>query len=93
VSQHVDITEVSDPRDMTIDAPEETSAPVVKVLKGQPTDAEVAALVAVLSAAGGGSPDPGPQELNLWGHPVDKLRYSKFSWQYVTLVERTHMRR
>ena len=33
-----------------------------------------------------------PQELNLWGHPVDKLRYSIFSWQRVTLVERTHMR-
>ena len=31
--------------------------------------------MAVLSAAGGGRVEPGPQELNLWGHPVDKLRY------------------
>jgi hypothetical protein len=29
----------------------------------------------------------------MWGLPVDKLRYSVHSWQNVTLVERTHMRR
>ena len=29
----------------------------------------------------------------MWGHPVDKLRYAIFSWQRVTLLERTHMRR
>jgi Acyl-CoA carboxylase epsilon subunit len=91
--QHVDITEVSDPRDMTIDAPADTSAPTFKVVKGQPTDEELAALVAVLAAAGEGPSEPGPQELNTWGHPVDKLRYSVYSWQRVTLVERTHMRR
>jgi hypothetical protein len=93
MSQHVDITEVSDPRDMTIDDPAATSEPHLRVLKGNPTDDEVAALIAVLAAAGGGPTEPGPQELNPWGHPVDKLRYSVFSWQRVTLVERTHMRR
>ena len=93
MSQHVDITEVSDPRDMTIDAPVDALVPEIRVLKGSPTDEELAALVTVLSAAGGGHPEPGPQELNEWGHPVDKLRYSHFSWQMVTLVERTHMRR
>ena len=93
MSHNVDITEISDPRDMTIDAPADTSVPALKVLKGQPTDEEIAALVAVLAAAGGGHSEPGPQELNPWGHPVDKLRYSVFSWQHVTLVERTHMRR
>ena len=49
--------------------------------------------MAVLSAATGGRVEPGPQELNLWGHPVDKLRFAPISWQLVTLVERTHMRR
>ena len=92
MSQHVDITEVSDPRDMTIDdpAPPQTE---IRIVKGEPSDEEIAALVAVLTAAGGGSGEPGPQELNPWGHPVDKLRYHLTSWQRVTLLERTHMRR
>lgn len=93
MDHNADIIEVSDPRDMTIDVPVDTSVPEVRVLKGQPTDEELAALVTVLSTAGGGHAEPGPQELNPWGHPVDKLRYSHFSWQMVTLVERTHMRR
>jgi len=48
--------------------------------------------VTVLAGAGGRHA-PGPQEVNLWGHPVDKLRYDVTSWQRVTLLERTHMRR
>ena len=67
--------------------------PHIKVLRGQPTEVELAALVGVLAGAAGGQPDPGPQERDLWGHPVDKLRYTTFSWQRVTLLERTHMRR
>jgi hypothetical protein len=68
--------------------------PRIEVLKGNPTDAELAALVAVLGSAGsGGGIQPRLRERNLWGHPVDKLRYSVFSWQRVTLLERTHMRR
>ena len=88
-----DITEVSDPRELTIDAPP-VAVEDIKIVKGEPTTEELAALVAVLSAAAGGGPgEPGPQELNLWGHPVDKLRYAVFSWQRVTLLERTYMRR
>jgi Acyl-CoA carboxylase epsilon subunit len=87
-----DITEVSDARDLTIDDPA-PAVPEVRILKGNPTDEEVAALTTVLAAASGGQHEPGPQELNLWGHPVDKLRYSITSWQRVTLLERTHMRR
>jgi hypothetical protein len=68
---------------------------VIQVVKGNPTDAEVAALVTVLAGATNGvsSADLEPQERDLWGHPVDKLRYSVFSWQRITKVERTHMRR
>ena len=87
-----DITEISDPRDMTIDDPAPPT-PVFQVVKGNPSDADIAALATVLAAAGGGSHAPGPQELNMWGHPVDKLRYAVFSWQRVTMLERTHMRR
>jgi hypothetical protein len=87
------ITEVSDIRAITIDDPPTQAVEEIKVVKGAPTTEEIAALVAVLSAATGGRVEPGPQELNLWGHPVDKLRFSPISWQLVTLVERTHMRR
>jgi hypothetical protein len=65
----------------------------IKVLRGEPTAEEMAALMAVLATAGGGSAEPAQKERNMWGHPVDKLRYSIFSWQRVTLLERTHMRR
>lgn len=65
----------------------------IKVLRGNPTDAEIAALIAVLGSAGGAVADAGPQDRNLWGHPVDKLRFPLFSWQRITLLERTHMRR
>jgi hypothetical protein len=93
MNHDADITEVSDPRDLTIDVPVDPSPPEIRILKGSPTDDEVAALVAVLTAAGGGTPEPGPQELNAWGHPVDKLRYGIASWQRITLLERSHMRR
>lgn len=91
--QHVDITEVRDPREMTIDDPVDAAPPEIKIVKGAASDEEIAALTAVFYAASGGHHEPGPQELNPWGHPVDKLRYAVFSWQKVTLVERAHMRR
>jgi acyl-CoA carboxylase epsilon subunit len=60
---------------------------------GKPTDEEVAALVTVLGGAMGGAPAPAVIERNLWGHPVSNLRYAIFSWERVTLLERTYMRR
>ncbi|MGB1225921.1 MAG: acyl-CoA carboxylase subunit epsilon [Mycobacterium sp.] len=93
MNHDADIVEVSDPRDMTIDDPPAPD-PHFHVLKGEPTVVEIAALVSVLAGArGGGGGESGPQELNPWGHPVDKLRYDVSSWQTVTLLERTHMRR
>ncbi|HMZ14675.1 MAG TPA: acyl-CoA carboxylase subunit epsilon [Mycobacterium sp.] len=91
--RHEDITEVSDPRQLTIDEPADTSVPELRIVKGNPGDDEIAALVTVLAGASGGRHAPGPQEVNLWGHPVDKLRYTVTSWQRVTLLERTHMRK
>ncbi|MGI9126047.1 MAG: acyl-CoA carboxylase subunit epsilon [Mycobacterium sp.] len=90
--RHEDITEVSDPHQLTIDEPDHSIAEI-RIVKGAPTDAEVAAVVTVLAGLGGGSGHHGPQELNLWGHPVDKLRYGFYSWQAVTLRDRTHVRR
>jgi hypothetical protein len=66
-------------------------APHIHVLKGRPTDAEVAALVAVLSSAVGAGEPPTPV-FSQWGLPVDKLRYSIHSWQRMSLQQRTHMR-
>ena len=91
--RHEDITEVSDPRQLTIDEPAASAVPELRVVKGNPGDEEIAALVTVLAGCGGGRHAPGPQEVNLWGHPVDKLRYTVTSWQRVTLLERTHMRK
>ena len=82
-------TDATDASEVTDQAP----ASEIRILKGNPTDAEIAALISVLAGASGGSPDPGPIERNLWGHPVDKLRYPFTSWQRVTLMERTHLRR
>jgi hypothetical protein len=66
-------------------------APHIQVLKGRPTDAEVAALVAVLGSAVSGGEPPTPV-FSQWGLPVDKLRYSIHSWQRMSLQQRTHMR-
>ncbi len=65
----------------------------IRIERGKPTDEEVAAVVAVLGGASGGTPEPAVHERNLWGHPVGNLRYAVFSWQRVTLLERTYMRR
>jgi Acyl-CoA carboxylase epsilon subunit len=73
--------------------PHEPHEPHFKVLKGEPTEEELAALIGVLAGAAGGQHEPEPEPRNMWGHAVDKLRYESFSWQRVTLMERTHMRR
>lgn len=65
--------------------------PHLQVLRGHPTDQELAALVAVLGTIGH-APEPPPPEPSRWGLPVDKLRYPVYSWQRITLQEMTHMR-
>jgi Acyl-CoA carboxylase epsilon subunit len=72
---------------------EQTHEPPIKVVKGEPTEEELAAVIAVLASASGAPPEPREAEQNLWGHPVDRLRYTTFSWQRVTLLERMHMRK
>ena len=71
----------------------EAHEPHIQVLKGNPTDEELAALIAVLGSAIGVGGEPGQPEQTRWGLPVDKLRYPVFSWQKITLLERVHMRR
>jgi Acyl-CoA carboxylase epsilon subunit len=71
----------------------ETQEPHIHVLKGEPSDEELAALIAALGGVGGGGGEQVEPEHNRWGLPVDRLRYPVFSWQKITLLERTHMRR
>ena len=84
-------SEASNPASVT--EATETTEPAIRILKGNPTDADIAAVVTVLAGLGGGAAEPGPIERNLWGHPVDKLRYPFSSHQRTTLLERTHIRR
>jgi Acyl-CoA carboxylase epsilon subunit len=85
-----DGSDANNPATVTDDQQHE---PHIQVLKGNPTDEELAALIAVLGGAAGGGGEPAQPEQTRWGLPVDKLRYPVFSWQRVTLLERTHMRR
>ena len=77
----------------TSEANDQAPVSAIRILKGNPTDADIAAVVTVLAGLGGGAAEPGPIERNLWGHPVDKLRYPLTSWQRVSMLERTHLRR
>ena len=65
--------------------------PHIQVLKGNPTDDEVAALITVLAGASGGV-EQAPRVFSQWGLPVDRLRYSIHSWQRMSLQQRAHMR-
>lgn len=72
--------------------PQQPHEPHIHVLKGRPTDRELAALIAVLgSVAGAAEPTQPPQ--TRWGLPVDKLRFAVSNYQRVTLQERLHMQR
>jgi acyl-CoA carboxylase epsilon subunit len=82
---------MSDEEQQTVDP--HAHDPHIKVVKGEPTEAELAAVIAVLASASSVPAEPREAEQNLWGHPVDRLRYTTFSWQRVTLLERTHMRK
>ncbi|MFF0818733.1 acyl-CoA carboxylase epsilon subunit [Rhodococcus sp. NPDC003318] len=56
-------------------ASEGTPLPVIKVLKGNPTDVEVAALVAVLVAAAGAGAEPvDTTPPDHWGEPTKMHR-------------------
>ncbi|MFD6196188.1 acyl-CoA carboxylase epsilon subunit [Mycobacteriaceae bacterium NPDC060252] len=65
----------------------------VQVLSGNPTDAEIAALVAALSALASKAETESLKPRNLWAEPIDMLRYSPHSWQRVTLFERAKLAR
>jgi hypothetical protein len=65
--------------------------PHIRVLKGHPTDAELAALIAVLGSAGSGPPAEQPESTR-WGLPVNRLRFAMSNFQRITMQGRLHMR-
>ena len=51
---------------------------LIRVLKGEPSDTELAALIAVLAAASSATPNPPHSpvsHLGEWGTPINQLRY------------------
>ena len=76
---------------MTSHEPHEAHEPHIQILKGKPTDDELAALMAVLGSTAAGAPEPEATERTRWGLPVDRLRYPMSNFQRVTLQQRLHM--
>ena len=66
--------------------------PHIHIEKGHPTDAELAALIAVLGCVGAASSEPTQPERTRWGLPVDRLRFAMSNYQRLTLQQMTHMR-
>ncbi|MDD7963819.1 acyl-CoA carboxylase subunit epsilon [Actinomycetospora lemnae] len=61
------------------DAPDDQEAParpLLRIVRGEPDAAEIAALTAVLAATGGGAPDetPDPTPTSGWARHVDLVR-------------------
>ena len=65
--------------------------PHIQILKGQPTDEELAALMAVLGSAAGSAAEPEQPERTRWGLPANRLRYAMSNFQRVTLQVRVNM--
>jgi hypothetical protein len=53
------------------DAPER---PFLRIVKGNPSPAEIAALVTVVASGRGSGVEPETGPRNLWGTPTDRLR-------------------
>lgn len=51
----------------------------IRFEKGNPSDADVAAVVAVLAAASGSAPQPGTAPKSLWGDNRDRMRPQYFN--------------
>ena len=66
--------------------------PHIQIVKGEPTDEELAALIAVLGSAAGGAPEPEQPEGTRWGLPVDRLCYAMSNYQRLTMQQMTHMK-
>ena len=55
-------------------ADEKPAAPALRVVRGEPTPEELAALVVVLSASGGAAEEPPPTHPSQWSTPERLVR-------------------
>jgi len=76
----------------TTEAAHQPHEPHIHILKGHPTDQELAALVTALGVVGGGVPGPTEPEPTRWGLPVDRLRFAMSNYQRLTMQQMTHMK-
>lgn len=67
--------------------------PHIQVLKGNPSDDELAALIAVLGNTTSSTANDGATEHNQWGLAVDRLRFTISTQQRITMQQRARMRR
>lgn len=74
------------------DAAPQEHEPHIQILRGQPTDEEVAALVAVLGGVGTAPAAQVRNENTRWGLAVDRLRFSMSNFQRLTFQQMTHMK-
>ncbi len=58
-----------------LETEEAPARPLLRVVRGDPTPEELAALVAVLASRGGGAPEPEPVR-SAWGRPGAAIRHS-----------------
>lgn len=72
-------------------APQEHE-PHIQILRGQPTDEELAALIAVLGSAGTAPAGQVRNEHTRWGLAVDRLRFPMSNFQRLTFQQMTHMK-
>ena len=66
--------------------------PHIHILRGHPTDAELAALMAVLGGIGSAAPQPEQRERTRWGLPVHRLRFAMSNYQRLTMEQMMHLK-
>ena len=66
--------------------------PLIRVLKGEPTDEELAALIAVLGIVGRAPAAQVRNERTRWGLAVDRLRFAMSNYQRLTFQQMTHIK-
>jgi len=64
--------------------------PHIQILRGKPTAAELAALIAVLGSTGAAPRPPAPERTR-WGLPADNLRYAMTNFQRLTMQQKIHL--